>query len=78
MAIKKYGYGYARKKRLLKWEEDEENLFKKNHNPEENKKKNLHLQTGKNIAFSGRASQTDRYAHLEYSRLYFPPEISRM
>ena len=57
MAIKKYGYGYARKKRLLKWEEDEENLFKKNHNPEENKKKNLHLQTGKNMAFSGRASQ---------------------
>jgi len=56
MAIKKYGYGYARKKRLLKWEEDEENLFKKNHNPEENKKKNLHLQTGKNMAFSGRAS----------------------
>ena len=61
MAIKKYGYGYARKKRLLKWEEDEENLFKKNHNPEENKKKNLHLQTGKNMAFSGRASHKSVY-----------------
>ncbi|MFV9691875.1 MAG: hypothetical protein ACNY01_13055 [Desulfobacteria bacterium] len=24
------------------------------------------------------AGMTDRYAHLEYSRLYFPPEISRM
>jgi len=24
------------------------------------------------------AGMTDRYAHIEYSRLYFPPEISRM
>ena len=24
------------------------------------------------------AGMTDKYAHLEYSRLYFPPEISRM
>lgn len=24
------------------------------------------------------AGMTDRYAHIEYSRLYFPPEISRL
>ena len=42
----------------MKREEDEENLFKKNYNPEENEKNKLHLQTGKNIAFSGRPSQS--------------------
>jgi hypothetical protein len=40
----------------VKREEDEENLFKKNHNPEENEKKKLHLQTRKNMALSGRSS----------------------
>jgi len=42
----------------MKREEDEENLFKKNHYPEENEKKKLQLQTGKNMAFSGRSSQS--------------------
>jgi len=44
----------------MKREEDEENLFKKNHYPEENEKKKLQLQTGKNMAVSGRSSQEKR------------------
>ena len=50
----------------MKREEDEENLFKKNYNPEENEKNKLHLQTGKNIAFSGRPShQLLRQVHAD-------------
>lgn len=33
---------------------------------------------GMRIIISHLAGMTDRYAHLEYSRLYFPPEISRL
>jgi len=44
----------------MKRAEDEENLFKKDNKPEENEKKKLQLQTGKNIAFSGRPSHRTR------------------
>lgn len=33
---------------------------------------------GIRIIINHMAGMTDRYAHLEYSRLYFPPEVSRM
>ena len=41
-------------------------------------KKGLGACPGLRVIINHIAGMTDRYAHLEYSRLYFPPEILRV